>query len=361
MLKNKTILIAAMLFGSVVGAGFASGKEIFFYFGRFGNFAFIFAFLAVALFGVFCYVFLMLGKKFALNTLQQTSNVLFGKLASLAELVLVCGNLVLLSSMLAGSNSLFNLALPTLPIHVASILTGLCSLFIVFKGFKWLVRINELLAPAILFVIFLLLILTVSAGFKFMPPPPQTSLLGALSPIVSSILFVCGNIFFVGFVIAKYGQNCTKKQALCGSVLAGTLLLICIIIELIILFLAPQSTTSDMPLMYVATLAGTFPKVITLIVIATSILATASIMHYTITDYLQTFIKNKLLAALIVLIAAFILSLLGFSNIITYVYPILGALGVILCLSATIRLKVDTQTNPMLVPQSLSKNKKTPM
>ena len=331
---SKPLYIAALLFGSVVGAGFASGKEILFYFARFGAYSIPFAILTVVLFCVLCYTFLSLGRIHGLKNLSETSVLLFGKFSYISELVLIFGNLVLLSSMLAGSNSLFNIMLPTLPFPLAGVITALCCLLIVLKGFKLLIKINELITPIMLVVIFYLFITSLSnyTSFEFLTPPSGT--ITILSPLISSILFVCGNMFFVGFVVAKYGTGCTQRDSLMGSIIAGVLLLLCISAEAFAIFLTPESALSDMPLVYIASSRGYVFRTITLGAIFISILTTASIMLYTVKNYIEQFIKNKLLAAFLVIATAFMLSLLGFSNIVGWLYPVLGVFGVIFSVMA---------------------------
>ncbi|MCL2540181.1 MAG: hypothetical protein FWE53_01960 [Firmicutes bacterium] len=329
----KSFLIGALLFGSVVGAGFASGKEILFYFARFGYISLIFVVLAVALFTYLGYVFLSLGRKFGLTTVKETSSVLFGKYAGLAEFIMLFGNLVLLSSMLAGSNSLFAIILPWLPIPLAGIITALCCFLIVLKGFKWLVRINEFIAPVMTVIIVALFFVALSLPHGAAPAPES----GVFMSLVFAILFVTGNMFFVGFIIAKYGKDCTKKQAICGSAIAGGLLLICIAAEILTILLTAGGTASDMPLVLAASTTGAWFQAITLSAIWLSILTTACIMHYTVVNYFGGYIKNKALCALLVIIAAFLLSLFGFSNIVSYLYPILAGFGAVFCIAAVAR------------------------
>ena len=62
----KVFVAVLVLFGAVLGSGFASGKEIVVFFSRFGNLSFLYIFLAAFLFFLLFYFFLKNAEKIAI-------------------------------------------------------------------------------------------------------------------------------------------------------------------------------------------------------------------------------------------------------------------------------------------------------
>ena len=123
----QSLVIGAVLFGSIVGAGFASGEEVWYYFARFGWVCFpLIIFAGILLFWL-GYMFLEFGKRNGIESVQQINKQLFGKWGLAGEIIFIISNVILLSSMLAGANSLFDIVLESSAYRYASVLTSLVN------------------------------------------------------------------------------------------------------------------------------------------------------------------------------------------------------------------------------------------
>ena len=141
-----------MIFGSIAGAGFASGKEIWFYFAGYGWICYPLVILTGVIFFLLSFLCLQFGKKFGIATVQNMNNTLFGKFAIVAEIIFVFANIILLGSMLAGADSLFNMSNIT-TFRIGGVLTAILAILVVWLGFTQLVKINCVIVPAMLIVV----------------------------------------------------------------------------------------------------------------------------------------------------------------------------------------------------------------
>ncbi|MBQ8762000.1 MAG: hypothetical protein IJZ26_01615, partial [Clostridia bacterium] len=93
------VLIGSVLFGTLVGAGFASGKETWYYFASFGTMGYVSIGIAAITFFLCALLFMNFGRKMGIKSVQDMNKSMFGKGAILGEFALVFCNLILLASM----------------------------------------------------------------------------------------------------------------------------------------------------------------------------------------------------------------------------------------------------------------------
>lgn len=318
--------IGCVFFGTLVGAGFASGKETWTYFANFGVIGYVSIFVACVLFFICGILFLNFGKKFQLSTVQQMNNILFKKFAILAEFVMVLCNLILFASMLAGANSLFGLVIDSSAFRVASVVTALAALLVVWFGFGGLTRANMVVVPLLLIVLFGCLIFDLP-NFENYTVAKNFDVLNIIRCVLYCILFVSSNMFFAGFVFAKLGATHSKVEIKGGCLIGAVLLFVSLWLMSVVLFLNPQSYQSDMPLVFIAHNLNPVFSTFTLIVVWIGLLSTAIALLYTISNWLKTYFGNVYVCSILVTVVAMIFSGIGFSGFVVFVYPFLGALG----------------------------------
>jgi len=99
----------------------------------------------------------------------------------------------------------------------------------------------------------------------------------------------------------------------------------------------PYSSMTDMPIIAIANNISSVFGIITQIVVWLGIFTTATTLLYTIANWIGGYFGHYHLICIIIGILASLLSGFGFSNIITYFYPILGFIGsvfvIFLCLT----------------------------
>lgn len=332
---KQAVLVGAVMFGSIVGAGFASGKEVWFYFAQFGWVCFPLIALAGILLFLLGYTFLEFGKRHGIESVQQMNNKLFGKYGLIGEIIFIFSNFILLSAMFAGANSLFDIVLSQQLYRFASVFTALIAVLISWLGFEKMIKINLAVVPAMVLIIAGTFIYCIFHANGFIVPMTNSGE-RVLSSVFFCILYVCSNLFFAGFIFARLGNSHTKKINLAGSAVGAGFLVVCLLGMVISIYLNPYSSMSDMPLVYIASSASHVFGILTLIVVWIGIATTAVSLVYTIATWLQKYTHSFKICSIIVCIICLIISGLGFGAIVSYCYPVLGVFGIIFMLRMVI-------------------------
>lgn len=323
----QSLVIGAVMFGSIVGAGFASGKEVWFYFAQFGWVCFPLILFAGLLLFFLGYKFLQFGKRNGIESVQQMNNRLFGKWGFLGEVVFIVSNIILLSSMFAGANSLFDIVLNTNAYRFASVLTAVIAIVVSWLGFNKMVKVNVLVVPLLMIVVFVAFLYCLTFSGDFVVPVSE----GAekmVSAVFLCILYVCSNLYFAGFIFARLGKNQSQKSLFFGAMIGAIFLVVCLLGMVISIYLNPYSSMSDMPLVYIANSVSHSFGIITLIVVWLGIATTAVSLVYTISVWLSKYINSIKICSMLVSLVCLIISGLGFGVIVSYCYPVMGVFGI---------------------------------
>ena len=332
---RNIISIGFCMFGTLVGAGFASGKEIWAYFAQWGNISFLNIFLTAVLFFFCSLLFFSFGKRFQITTVQKSNLVLYKKFSFLSEIVLALANVLVLSSMFAGADSLFFSVFPNFPYRIASVFSAIISILVVCFGFAGVTKTNGVIVPLLLTcigVIFVYKMCDETLVFHVIKSTKTQAGFGLLY----AVLFVCSNMFFSGFIFSKMGTNHTKKELIWGGILGSSLLLLSLISITYLLLLCPESASYDMPIVFLgASLSKPFGFFV-LFVVWLGLLSTAFALLFTITNWLKEYVKSTFVCSLISSLLALLLSGIGFSSFVTIVYPMMGVLGLFCVIPTTV-------------------------
>lgn len=291
-MKKKHLSTAATFVGALIGAGFASGREIALYF---SETSILTPILSGVLLGLFCYLFLLIGRITNGNPL-----LLWGKGKFVANSVIIVSNTVTLCSMTAASEMTF---FALFGIHGGGIITGVLALVTVIFGVDKIKLTNFFIVPVIIILILTLLFKTETA-----PHIGKIVFLPAFS-------YCTMNIIGGGFLVSTMSADFDKKDCAITAIISGIIMTVLIVAVFIII----QNTISDdMPLMSAAT--------------ASNLATVGNIAMYlavftTMTSCLSVVSKNKPLPSIAVTALAFAVSVLGFRTIVDKFYPVLGVLG----------------------------------
>lgn len=288
---KKVIKAVALFIGTVVGAGLASGKEIAVYFNGLNPLTTIFSGVFL---GFFCALFMFAGK----------NNFLF--YPKWFRFITVVCSVITLSAMCAGAESLIK---PVVPF--GGLIFTLLSIFIAFSGMKQIKLINTVMVPVIIIGI---AILFIKNG--------ETNLSGAFSPF-KPISYAALNLLIAGTLMADVGKTMTKKEI----VLSGIISAIILSLMLFCLGCAVIGKDGEMPLYDVADKLGYghIANALILLAIFTTMVSSAKI----ITDAISVKITSKVLSYFTCLVLCYPLSLLGFSALIAYGYPLVSVAGLV--------------------------------
>ncbi|MCH5165614.1 MAG: hypothetical protein J1G01_04365 [Clostridiales bacterium] len=316
MLKSflRALSVSMLIIGTMIGAGFASGKEVVTFFGAVPN-MFIALITGVL---VFCCsaLFLFVGRRVKKTDIGEVNGVVFGKLRPFADVFMLFNSMTVLGAMLAGTDSLASEFIDILP--VASIVMGLLCAVIAVKGLSGVIKANAVLVP--IMIVFLCVCSVAAIEFPFRA---QT---GSIN-MYSIVLYVSMNMILGGGVLTTV-HKLSPREIILASAIAATViaaLLMCIMGAL----QSCAAAYADMPILLIALKNGRIMYFVAIPVIATSIFTTMLSAFKSVYDYVLGFFKHKIIAAGTVLVGGLIVGAFGFSNVVGTLYPIIGIIGLL--------------------------------
>lgn len=312
-----------LIIGTMIGAGFCSGREIVSFFGE-GVSVFAALLCGVSIFFV-CVLFLTIGSKIGEKSFDKVNAVIMGKYHFLADVFLLLNNLIVLSAMIAGLNSLLK---PIVPIPVFGVAAAVLCAVIASKGAKGLLNCNFFVVPIIIAVIAVTCfasfgegMLNVSAG-RF-----------GLRIFPVSVMYVSMNMMLASTVLTTLGKL-SRKQILLGSFIAAAF--ITALLALIITAInCTGNYSSEMPVLEIAGEFGNLLYVLLAVVIGISIFTTMLTAVGGITGYLKDKTGGNVFNSAVTVIAGTVMSFLGFTRVVSLFYPLVGVIGIayiILCI-----------------------------
>lgn len=325
--------IAAVFIGTIVGAGLASGKEISQFFTIYGYKSFI----GICFTGIFyifmCSIISKISIKYNLNSygevFETVSPSILGKITG------VITTLYLISSasiILAGSGALIHQFFG-FPKIVGTLIMMTLAILILLRETEGLIEINSVIVPSLLIVIFTLMILYIlfardSLTMNYLKDIEVQKSNWWLSTILYSgynILCCCG-------VLVPLSSEIKKSRTMIWGIILGaiTLTILCISINLMLMVNQPYIFKYEIPLLYVADRFGKVIQVMLLGIIWLEMFSTEVSDVYSISKTLNKIFRIKFRHAIfLVLCIALPISQIGFTNLISTLYPLFGLLSLI--------------------------------
>lgn len=332
MKKNFKIIstVAGVFIGTVVGAGLASGQEIFQFFSCYGYKSFLGLIFCALIYITIGFIIIKLSMKFNLHSYKDI--ICLTSPGTLGKIINIMTSFFMISScsiILAGSGALFNQYF-NIPKWLGIIFTLLVSLVITLKNTDGLIKINSIIVPMLILIIVttFTLYLMLPRNFLYNPIPIKKG-----SFILSSILYGGFNILCCsGVLVPLSSENNISFKNLFLGVLMGSIVLTIIsaIINFLLISNIPFIFKYEIPLLYVASSLSKLIQLALLIIIWCEMLSTEVSDIYSIGKTLEStfnlsYIKSTILMSIIVLP----MSQIGFKNLITFLYPAFGFISII--------------------------------
>lgn len=299
--------IVMTVIGAVIGAGFASGRELVGFFGWTPDWRI--ALIVGALFFVNTAAYLLLGSS------KRKSGKVFNELFSLLSFF---NAIVTLSVMLAGTDALLRdvtgLSFPF------SLFMGLVSVFVVSLGRRGLVGANLLLAPSLISIIALVCCFTINSPTC---SPEKTN------GISSAFSYCSMNMLLAAPILLESGITSKRKiltvSALIGGLLGG------LVLVFFLAFCSFDAGGAEMPLLAMASARSPMTYAVAASAIGVGIFTTMISSHAVLVSVIERVIPrcSKPISALAALAACYVVSTLGFGSAIDVLYPVLGTLSVL--------------------------------
>lgn len=320
MLKSIFVII-----GTIIGAGFASGQEIYSFFNIYEENGLIGILLSCVIIGIVIYKVLTLSNEKSISTYQE----LLEKIKIPVKIRLILNaiiNIFLLISfyiMVAGFSAYFYQEF-NIPKIITSIIIVILCYITFMRNIEGIAKVNAIIIP-ILILIVLALGIKVSTG-NIIRNMDMDNIFPAFNWILKSIEYASYNsILLIPILISlkKYSNNNEKKISIISS---GIFCVLSLIIYLL-MFKINDINNIELPLVYIAGQYGSIFKITYSLVIVFAIYTTMISAGY---GFLNNTTKNKVnykKMALFICLSAIFISYFSFSELVNLAYPIFGVLG----------------------------------
>ncbi|HIW12368.1 MAG TPA: hypothetical protein H9891_04335 [Candidatus Salinicoccus stercoripullorum] len=340
--QQESIKIGFAYVGVVLGAGFSTGQEILQFFSNFGTMSY-WAVLLSAL------VIMFLGRQVAKfgHVLDAESHlepikVMFGDtLGRIIDYILIFFLYGVMIIMLAGGGSALEQSFGV-PAWLGSFIMMIAVMITLTLGFSKILSALGFVTP------FLIVVVAIIAVYSFFTPTVSFSEINEIADLSKTPtgIWWLEAITYSGIVIAMafsilsiVGAQSTHKVARRGGMYGGIILLVLMLLMnagLVSKF--DKTSQADLPSLMLAYEIHPILHFVLTVVMLLIIYNTAVGMLYPFLSRFWVPYSRKYKVALVVsLIVGYILSLVGFVDLVNLVYPLLGYLGVLMGIMLAVR------------------------
>ena len=344
MIKSISKIIFVVI-GALIGAGFASGQEIYVFFYSYGMKGFIGIIISSILIGYIIYKTFKIIQKNDISTYKEFLETIIGKdkknLISIINIIINTFLLVTFFIMISGFGAYFEQQLGINSLIGSAILAILC--YIVFMtSTKGIVKVSTIIVPfLILFIIYIgIQILGIIDISKIQQYTINNN--NSFTFILKSILYSSYNsILLIPVLITLKDylkkDRINKYASILITVIVATLSMI---LFLILSKIDVNIEKLEMPAVYLVSKISNTLSIIYGFIILSSIFTTSISIG---NSFIQNICKKKKSyqhIALIMCITSVFISKIGFSNLVQILYPFFGYLGIIQIVKIISRDKV---------------------
>jgi uncharacterized membrane protein YkvI len=339
MKKNKvsTFKVAATYIGTVIGAGFASGQEILQFFSVFGKLGLLGLVIVTALFILFGYIIMDLGRQLGstshLKIIKYSGGKIFGAIADFIITFFLFGAL---TAMIAGAGAMFKQQF-SLPAIWGNLLMAVVTSVTVLTGINGVINSISFVVP---FLIIAVLGVSISSIFA-VPHGVGYIEASAGSGLVknwlwAAILYTSYNIILSIAVLGPLGAEAENRKSIRNGAILGGLGLG--IGASAIYFALARNIANimnfEVPMAFIAGQISYIIQALYIVVLLAEVYTTAVGSLYGFAARIanvKSFYGKLLIIGTTAL--SFIASQFGFSNLVKYLYPAIGYGGVIILIN----------------------------
>lgn len=329
MKKSVTlgIQVAAIYIGTVVGAGFATGREIVAFFTKYSHEAFISILLCTWLLTWLGMKVMLVGSRLRATSYQQVSNYLFGSFfGSLFNGMMFLTLVGVTSVMISGAGAIFEEQLKVSS-QVGILLTIALTVFTLRFGVKGISSVNMIVVP--IFIVFSFILSIHTLPFYSASMSEMLSL--SPSSIVSSILYASFNLALAQAVLVPLATEVNDEKAIkIGAMLGGVGLGVILLASHLALLSLHNVELYDIPMAEIMKEGLSHFYYLYLLVMCGEVFTSVIGNVYGIERQMKSVLKrSKLVNMTIIVVITYSVSLIGYSDLITRLYPIFGYLSVV--------------------------------
>ena len=331
--------IAATYIGTIVGAGFATGQEVLQFFLKFGLMGLVGIITVTIMFIVFGYIVMDMSQNLKaashLKIIKYSGGNFLGIIIDFIIIFFLFGAL---TAMIAGSGALF-IQQFNLSSLLGNIVMALLTALTVLSGIGGVINSISIIVP------FLLAAIVTTSVYSIINTPPNLNVIApelaetglVINWFMAAVLYVSYNLIIAVGVLSSLGVKAENKKVIRNGAVLGGLGLGA---GAVMIYIALSGNISkvaglEIPMLYIAG-NSLFLQSIYTFVLAAAIYTTAVGSLYGFVTRIIDIQKHPSKGRIVVItasIAALLSSQFGFSNLVIYLYPLVGYGGILLLIS----------------------------
>lgn len=333
--RNLSWQIGAAYIGTIIGAGFASGQEIMQFFTQYGSLGMLMSCLTGLLFYICGYAIFYLSRHYGAYDYNSFIIKVCGPRISIIYDCIISMFLFFGASiMFSGSGAIFEESLGINRLIGISLI-ALLTLLVVLKSVEGILKMNSIVVPILIVVILYVLLKTVGIS----SPDIITAKLGAIysgspfRPIFAFVFYCSYNLVLALGVLSAFTKNISNHKVLRkGAFMGGVgLMLLAVALNISLTIYLPAILKLSIPVLHIVGMYSFYTKYAVLICIWCAVYSTAIANVFSLANRMA---KNRpsayKLISLFIIAACIPLSLLNFKSLISFFYPLYGALSMFL-------------------------------
>ena len=322
------------IIGTLIGAGFASGQEMYLFFYRFGLNGILGLILCSLLISIVIYkTFLIIHTRKIYNYEDFLQEIFHSKnISNISNIIVNAFFLITFFIMISGFGAYFEQQFE-IPAIIGAIILATISFVVLIKDIEGVKRVNSVIVPILIIVIFIIGFLSLKNIFSGSGEIWQANFESKynFNWILQAVVYCSYNMILVIPVIVNLGKYIkNKNQIVIVSVFSGAIVFVLAMsIFLVLTSVKTDYSRIQMPAVYA--IDNNFPHFSGVygIVILLSIFSTAISIGI---SFLKNITKNKKSYpqfVAIMCISGVLISNFGFSNLVKMLFPIFGYLGIV--------------------------------
>ena len=324
---KEIFTIVLVLIGALIGAGFASGQEIYSFFYSYGVIGLIGIIITCTLISITIYKSLKIIYKNKIDNYDEFLKV-FIKNEKVTKTINVVINILLLVTfyiMIAGFGAYFEQEIGINKM-LGSALLAIITAIVFFTSVKGVLKVSEYIVPVL--IIFIVII----GGMNLATLDVHSEMFIARKGwLLSSITYCSYNMILLIPVLISLRNQITKQSHIKYiAILSGIIMIILsLMVYMMLVKVDVDISTLEMPIVYVVRTFFTSFKPVYAFIILSSIFTTAISIGI---GFLKNIAKNKKSYSQFVLfmcITSLVVSNFGFSKLVNLAYPLFGYLGIL--------------------------------
>lgn len=319
--------IVLVIIGALIGAGFASGQEIYSFFYSYGAIGLIGILITCTLISIIIYKSLKIIYENKIDNYDEFLKI-FIKNPKLTKVINIVISILLLLTfyiMIAGFGAYFEQEIGISKLIGSSILAAM-SAMVFFTSIKGVLKVSENIVPL------LIISIVIIGGMNLVTIKSATEITMIKKGwLISSITYCSYNMILLIPTLISLRKQITKASNIKYiALLSGIFMIIMsIMIYMLLMKCDVEISTLEMPIVYVIRkFFPTFKPIYAFIILA-SIFTTAISIGIGLLQNIAQNQKSYTQIVLFMCITSLIISNFGFSKLVNLVYPVFGYLGIL--------------------------------